>query len=64
MNVQCCFCAGPVETAQSGVRIVLESMESQDVHQQLFAHISCLDQRFVPILAPSTPFMALAFGPD
>ncbi len=65
LKYQCCFCAARIEQPiREGVRLSLVAMGRDPTAQDLFAHITCLDTRFAPILANETVFDAGAFDPD
>ncbi len=65
MKYQCCFCALPLERPdRNGVRLTLVAMRSRGPGQDMFAHISCLDDRFGPTLSAETIFDARIFEPD
>ena len=61
---QCCFCAGAIDDLGHRVRITIAGMAAGTAGQDLFSHVSCLADRFAPILATGTPFDAEAFASD
>ena len=56
VEYQCCFCEQGVERAdQDAVRITFRNMWEGEQSQELYAHLSCAEERLQQVLAPSVP---------
>lgn len=60
----CCYCERPITREHvSAVSIAITALwTKQSPSQEMFAHASCLTEKFAPSLSQSVPFDADAFG--